>query len=89
MGETVSGLPPPPFHNHLLCAGEVTKHGDLKCVCNEGMPIYKAPLEKGSLVIQFLVSACVLFSWDVFGGLIGKGRNNYSLSHRTLTGHLS
>nr|KAF6477997.1 hypothetical protein HJG59_010889 [Molossus molossus] len=36
-------------------SGEVTKHGDLKCVYNEGMPIYKAPLEKGSLVIQFLV----------------------------------
>ncbi|XP_044518830.1 dnaJ homolog subfamily A member 4 isoform X4 [Gracilinanus agilis] len=35
--------------------GEVIKHGDLKCVRNEGMPIYKAPLEKGSLIIQFLV----------------------------------
>lgn len=41
-------------------AGEVVKHGDLRCVRNEGMPIYKAPLEKGMLVIQFLVSA--LFS---------------------------
>ncbi|XP_054306837.1 dnaJ homolog subfamily A member 4 isoform X4 [Pongo pygmaeus] len=36
-------------------AGEVIKHGDLKCVCDEGMPIYKAPLEKGILIIQFLV----------------------------------
>ncbi|XP_074152557.1 dnaJ homolog subfamily A member 4 isoform X1 [Sminthopsis crassicaudata] len=36
-------------------SGEVIKHGDLKCVRNEGMPIYKAPLEKGSLIIQFLV----------------------------------
>ncbi|XP_059534369.1 dnaJ homolog subfamily A member 4 isoform X2 [Myotis daubentonii] len=36
-------------------SGEVIKHGDLKCVRNEGMPIYKAPLERGSLVVQFLV----------------------------------
>ncbi|NP_001020582.1 dnaJ homolog subfamily A member 4 [Rattus norvegicus] len=36
-------------------SGEVIKHGDLKCVRNEGMPIYKAPLEKGMLIIQFLV----------------------------------
>ncbi|XP_010117339.1 PREDICTED: dnaJ homolog subfamily A member 4 [Chlamydotis macqueenii] len=35
--------------------GEVIKHGDLKCICNEGMPIYKSPMEKGSLIIQFLV----------------------------------
>lgn len=35
--------------------GEVVKHGDLKCVRDEGMPIYKAPLEKGTLIIQFLV----------------------------------
>ncbi|XP_057398290.1 dnaJ homolog subfamily A member 4 isoform X3 [Balaenoptera acutorostrata] len=37
-------------------SGEVVKHGDLKCVPNEGMPIYKAPLEKGTLIIQFLVT---------------------------------
>lgn len=36
-------------------SGEVVKHGDLKCVRNEGMPVYKAPLEKGALIIQFLV----------------------------------
>uniref|UniRef100_F7EB50 DnaJ heat shock protein family (Hsp40) member A4 n=1 Tax=Callithrix jacchus TaxID=9483 RepID=F7EB50_CALJA len=36
-------------------SGEVVKHGDLKCVRDEGMPIYKAPLEKGILIIQFLV----------------------------------
>ncbi|XP_064425813.1 dnaJ homolog subfamily A member 4 isoform X1 [Mirounga angustirostris] len=36
-------------------SGEVIKHGDLRCVRNEGMPIYKAPLEKGTLIIQFLV----------------------------------
>ncbi|XP_060115853.1 dnaJ homolog subfamily A member 4 [Heteronotia binoei] len=35
--------------------GEVIKHGDLKCIHSEGMPIYKNPLEKGSLIIQFLV----------------------------------
>ncbi|CAK6442368.1 unnamed protein product [Pipistrellus nathusii] len=35
--------------------GEVIKHGDLKCVRHEGMPVYKAPLERGSLVVQFLV----------------------------------
>nr|XP_055219897.1 dnaJ homolog subfamily A member 4 isoform X3 [Gorilla gorilla gorilla] len=35
--------------------GEVIKHGDLRCVHDEGMPIYKAPLEKGILIIQFLV----------------------------------
>lgn len=63
--------------------GEVIKHGDLKCVRNEGMPIYKSPLEKGILIIQFLVSACVcvcvLFSWDIkLNALIGKGRNNCS-----------
>ncbi|KAF4017902.1 hypothetical protein G4228_009477 [Cervus hanglu yarkandensis] len=36
-------------------SGNVIKHGDLKCVRNEGMPIYKSPLEKGILIIQFLV----------------------------------
>jgi hypothetical protein len=46
-------------------AGEVIKHGDLKCVRNEGMPIYKAPLEKGTLIIQFLVSALRFLSWDI------------------------
>ncbi|KAM3967235.1 dnaJ heat shock protein family (Hsp40) member A4-like [Aphomia sociella] len=36
--------------------GEVTKHGDVKCVLNEGMPMYKNPFEKGQLIIQFLVN---------------------------------
>ncbi|XP_043933768.1 dnaJ homolog subfamily A member 4 isoform X2 [Protopterus annectens] len=36
-------------------AGEVIKHGALKCVLNEGMPIYRDPFEKGRLVIQFFV----------------------------------
>uniref|UniRef100_A0ACB8E5G1 DnaJ (Hsp40), sub A, member 4 n=2 Tax=Sphaerodactylus townsendi TaxID=933632 RepID=A0ACB8E5G1_9SAUR len=35
--------------------GEIIKHGDLKCIRNEGMPVYKNPLEKGALIIQFLV----------------------------------
>ncbi|KAG8516400.1 DnaJ subfamily A member 4 [Galemys pyrenaicus] len=35
--------------------GEVVRHGDLKCVREEGMPVHRAPLEKGSLVLQFLV----------------------------------
>lgn len=46
------------FH---LPTGEVIKHGDIKCIVNEGMPIYKSPLEKGSLIIQFLVSKAVAF----------------------------
>ncbi|TWW75706.1 dnaJ homolog subfamily A member 4 [Takifugu rubripes] len=33
--------------------GEVIKHGDIKCVENEGMPFYKEPYEKGQLIIQF------------------------------------
>lgn len=44
------------------------------------MPIYKSPLEKGILIIQFLVSACmcVLFPWGIkLNALLGKGRNNY------------
>lgn len=36
--------------------GEVTKHGEVKCVLNEGMPMYKNPFEKGQLIIQFLVN---------------------------------
>lgn len=35
--------------------GEVIKHGDVKCVQNEGMPIYRDPYEKGQLIIQFQV----------------------------------
>lgn len=36
--------------------GEVLKHGDVKCVLNEGMPQYKNPFEKGRMIIQFLVN---------------------------------
>lgn len=42
--------------NSWFVAGEVTKHGDVKCVMNEGMPQYKNPFEKGRLIIQFLVN---------------------------------
>ncbi|TNN86878.1 DnaJ subfamily A member 4 [Liparis tanakae] len=35
--------------------GEVIKHSDLKCVQNEGMPMYKEPFEKGQLFIKFEV----------------------------------
>ncbi|ESO83027.1 hypothetical protein LOTGIDRAFT_222951 [Lottia gigantea] len=35
--------------------GEVTKSGDIKCVLNEGMPIYRNPLEKGRLIVTFNV----------------------------------
>ncbi|KAM9375864.1 dnaJ homolog subfamily A member 4 isoform 1-T2 [Pholidichthys leucotaenia] len=35
--------------------GEVIKHNDIKCVMNEGMPVYKNPYERGQLIIQFQV----------------------------------
>ncbi|XP_029289939.1 dnaJ homolog subfamily A member 4 [Cottoperca gobio] len=35
--------------------GEVIKHNDIKCIQNEGMPIYKDPYEKGQLIIHFKV----------------------------------
>ncbi|KAM8750916.1 dnaJ homolog subfamily A member 4 [Acanthopagrus schlegelii] len=35
--------------------GEVIKHGDVKCVQNEGMPLYRDPYEKGELFIHFEV----------------------------------
>ncbi|CAF1355318.1 unnamed protein product [Adineta steineri] len=33
--------------------GEVIKPGDLKCILNEGMPVYRNPMEKGRLVLHF------------------------------------
>jgi DnaJ family protein A protein 1 len=36
---------------HFL--GEVIKPGDIKCILNEGMPVYRNPLEKGRLVLRF------------------------------------
>lgn len=29
------------------------KPGDLKCILNEGMPVYRNPMEKGRLVLHF------------------------------------
>ncbi len=31
------------------------KHGDVKCILNEGMPHYKNPMDKGRLIIIFKV----------------------------------
>lgn len=36
-------------------AGGVMKNGDIKCLANEGMPIYKNPFDKGQLFIKFTV----------------------------------
>ncbi|KOC61879.1 DnaJ like protein subfamily A member 1 [Habropoda laboriosa] len=36
--------------------GTITKHGDLKCIMNEGMPIYRDPFTHGRLIIQFVVN---------------------------------
>lgn len=36
--------------------GTVTKHGDLKCLMNEGMPVYKDPFTHGRLIIQLIVN---------------------------------
>lgn len=35
--------------------GEITKHGDVKYISSEGMPYYKNPMEKGRLLVQFIV----------------------------------
>ncbi|XP_045682182.1 dnaJ homolog subfamily A member 1-like [Phyllostomus hastatus] len=37
--------------------GQIAKHGDIKCVLNEGMPIYHRPYEKGRLIIKFKVNS--------------------------------
>ncbi|XP_045635572.1 LOW QUALITY PROTEIN: dnaJ homolog subfamily A member 1-like [Ursus americanus] len=36
--------------------GQIVKHGDIKCMLNEGMPIYRRPHEKGCLIIEFKVN---------------------------------
>uniref|UniRef100_A0A2K5ES74 DnaJ heat shock protein family (Hsp40) member A1 n=1 Tax=Aotus nancymaae TaxID=37293 RepID=A0A2K5ES74_AOTNA len=33
--------------------GQIVKHGDIKCVINEGMPIYRTPYGKSRLIIEF------------------------------------
>lgn len=42
--------------NYKYFLGEVLKHGDVKCIMNEGMPQYKNPFEKGRMIVQFLVN---------------------------------
>lgn len=49
--------------------GEVIKHGDVKCVLNEGMPEYKNPFEKGRLIIQFFVTFPTELSTDAIAAL--------------------
>lgn len=36
--------------------GAVIKHGDLKCILDEGMPVFKDPFTRGRLIIQFVVN---------------------------------
>ncbi|XP_077927833.1 dnaJ homolog subfamily A member 1-like [Halichoerus grypus] len=36
--------------------GQIVKHGDIKCVLNEGLPIYRRPYEKCRLIIKSKVS---------------------------------
>jgi len=33
--------------------GDIIKPGDIKCLLNEGMPVYRNPLDKGRLVLHF------------------------------------
>ncbi|XP_029437289.1 dnaJ homolog subfamily A member 1-like isoform X2 [Rhinatrema bivittatum] len=35
--------------------GEVIKPGDVKCIPNEGMPVFRHPFEKGKLLVHFQV----------------------------------
>lgn len=49
----------------IFFLGQVVKHGDIKCVLNEGMPIYRRPYEKGRLIIEFRVSGSAYFSGTV------------------------
>ncbi|XP_043916905.1 dnaJ homolog subfamily A member 1 [Protopterus annectens] len=36
--------------------GQVIKHGDVKCVMKEGMPVHRNPYEKGNLIVEFKVN---------------------------------
>ena len=36
--------------------GLIVKHGDIKCMLNEGRPIHCRPYEKGRLIIEFKVN---------------------------------
>lgn len=44
------------YLDFFIVSGEVIKHGDVKCVESEGMPMYRSPFERGQLIIQFTVS---------------------------------
>lgn len=33
--------------------GSVIKHGEIKCIANEGMPVYRDPFTRGKLTIHF------------------------------------
>lgn len=35
--------------------GAIIKPGDVKCLPNEGMPVYRSPTQRGKLIIQFQV----------------------------------
>ncbi|XP_025070150.1 dnaJ homolog subfamily A member 1-like [Alligator sinensis] len=35
--------------------GDIIRPGDLKCIPNEGMPVYRSPYQRGKLIIQFQV----------------------------------
>uniref|UniRef100_A0AAQ4PGH6 DnaJ heat shock protein family (Hsp40) member A n=1 Tax=Gasterosteus aculeatus aculeatus TaxID=481459 RepID=A0AAQ4PGH6_GASAC len=39
----------------IISSHPVIKHGDIKCVQNEGVPVYREPFEKGQLFIHFQV----------------------------------
>lgn len=45
----------------VVFLGQVVEHGAIKCVLNEGMPIYRRPYEKGRLIIEFRVSESTHF----------------------------
>ncbi|EHB14681.1 DnaJ-like protein subfamily A member 1 [Heterocephalus glaber] len=45
------------LQNNVICDKcQIVKHGDIKCVLNEGMPIYRRPFGKGCLIIEFKVN---------------------------------
>ena len=42
--------------NIFFSSGEVVKPNDIKCILNEGMPLYRDPFTKGRLIIKFNVT---------------------------------
>lgn len=47
----------------MFVSGDVIRPGDLKCVPNEGMPVYRSPFQKGKLILQFQVRRRPGRSW--------------------------